>query len=70
MTARRHRVDDCAPEVVVNRPHGLAPETGERRCRIGMDLEKILRAGHRQHRLDPFCTPASLSVPPAALACR
>ena len=32
--------------------HGLGPEALDGRRLVGVDLEEVLRAGHRQHRLD------------------
>src|SRR5258708_20478600 len=61
-TARRSPSTLIASPLLVLMVRMLSPEAFDGVRLVGVDLEEVLRPGHRQHRLDPLLDPRQLQM--------
>src|SRR5437016_10272622 len=67
MTASRSPSSGISAPVVVLIVRMLCPEALDGARLVGVDLDEILRPGHRQHRLDPLLDAGQLEVAAGAV---
>src|SRR5439155_21369472 len=63
MTASRSPSSGISAPVVVLMVRMLSPEALDGARLVRVNLDEVLRAGHRQHRLDPLLDARQLEVP-------